>query len=166
MAEAIALIDYGAGNLQSVHNALRAAGAERVAVTADPKLVRGARRIVLPGVGSFKACMEGLAAIPGMIGALEKRVLADGVPFLGVCVGMQLMAERGLEHGETPGLGWIEGQVSLSSAPIARSRSRTWGGTTCRRHRTTMGHSWSSPAKPIFCTRTTSCPTMAAISPR
>jgi glutamine amidotransferase len=113
MAEAIALIDYGAGNLQSVHNALRAAGAERVAVTADPKLVRGARRIVLPGVGSFKACMEGLAAIPGMIGALEKRVLADGVPFLGVCVGMQLMAERGLEHGETPGLGWIEGQVEL-----------------------------------------------------
>ena len=111
MAEAIALIDYGAGNLQSVHNALRAAGAERVAVTADPKIVRGAQRIVLPGVGSFKACMEGLSAIPGMVEALEKRVLQDGVPFLGVCVGMQLMAERGLEFGETPGLGWIEGQV-------------------------------------------------------
>jgi glutamine amidotransferase len=111
VAEAIALIDYGAGNLQSVHNALRAAGAERVAVTADPKIVRGAQRIVLPGVGSFKACMEGLSAIPGMVEALEKRVLQDGVPFLGVCVGMQLMAERGLEFGETAGLGWIEGQV-------------------------------------------------------
>ena len=111
MADAIALIDYGAGNLHSVHNALKAAGAERVAVTADPMIVRGARRIVLPGVGSFKACMNGLGAIPGMVEALEKRVLADGVPFLGVCVGMQLMAERGLEFGEMPGLGWIEGQV-------------------------------------------------------
>lgn len=111
MAEAIALIDYGAGNLQSVHNALKAAGAERVAVTADPEIVRGARRIVLPGVGSFKACMEGLRAITGMIDALEKRVIEDGVPFLGVCVGMQLMATRGLEFGETPGLGWIDGQV-------------------------------------------------------
>ena len=111
MADAIALIDYGAGNLHSVHNALKAAGAERVAVTADPNIVRGARRVVLPGVGSFKACMEGLQAIPGMVDALEKRVLKDGVPFLGVCVGMQLMADRGLEHGETSGLGWIAGQV-------------------------------------------------------
>lgn len=117
MAEAIALIDYGAGNLQSVHNALKAAGAERVAVTADPKLVRGARRVVLPGVGSFKACMSGLSAIPGMIEALEMRVLGDGVPFLGVCVGMQLMAERGLEFGEAAGLGWIAGQVE----PIERT---------------------------------------------
>lgn len=111
MADAIALIDYGAGNLHSVHNALKAAGAERVAVTADPNIVLGARHIVLPGVGSFKACMEGLSAIPGMVEALEQRVLEDGVPFLGVCVGMQLMAERGLEFGEAPGLGWIEGQV-------------------------------------------------------
>ena len=111
MADAIALIDYGAGNLHSVHNALKAAGAERVAVTADPNIVRGARHIVLPGVGSFKACMDGLAAIPGLVEALEKRVLLDGVPFLGVCVGMQLMATSGLEFGETAGLGWIEGQV-------------------------------------------------------
>jgi glutamine amidotransferase len=111
MAEAIALIDYGAGNLQSVHNALKAAGAERIAVTADPAIVRGAKRIVLPGVGSFKACMEGLRSIEGMVEALETRVLGDGVPFLGVCVGMQLMATRGLEFGATPGLGWIEGQV-------------------------------------------------------
>ena len=101
------------GNLHSVHNALRAAGAEHVAVTADPDLVHGARRIVLPGVGSFRACYEGLTGIPGMVEALEERVLKHGVPFLGICVGMQLLATRGLEFGETPGLGWIEGEVKL-----------------------------------------------------
>ena len=111
MAEAIALIDYGAGNLHSVHNALIAAGAERVAVTADPAIVRGARRIVLPGVGSFKACADGLNAIPGLVETLDERVIAGGVPFLGVCVGMQLLATRGLEHGSTDGLGWIAGEV-------------------------------------------------------
>jgi glutamine amidotransferase len=113
VAEAIALIDYGAGNLHSVHNALIAAGAERVAVTADPEIVRGARRIVLPGVGSFGACAAGLNAIEGMVEALEERVLGDGVPFLGVCVGMQLLATSGHEHGVTPGLGWIPGEVRL-----------------------------------------------------
>ncbi len=113
MAEAIALIDYGAGNLHSVHNALMAAGAERVAVTADPDLVLGAQRIVLPGVGAFGACAAGLFGIPGMAEALEQRVMRDGVPFLGICVGMQLMATRGLEHGETRGLGWIAGDVKL-----------------------------------------------------
>jgi glutamine amidotransferase len=112
MAEAIALIDYGAGNLHSVHNALKAAGAERVHLTADPVLVRGARRIVLPGVGSFKACAEGLRSVPGLVAALEERVLTDGVPFLGVCVGMQLLATTGHEHGNTPGLGWIAGEVT------------------------------------------------------
>lgn len=117
MADAIALIDYGAGNLHSVHNALKAAGAERVAVTADPEIVRGAQRIILPGVGSFRACAEGLKAIPELVEALEERVLQGGVPFLGICVGMQLMAERGLEHGVTEGLGWIEGQVE----PIERT---------------------------------------------
>ncbi len=111
MAEAIALVDYGAGNLHSVHNALLAAGAGHVHVTADPAIVRGARRIVLPGVGSFKACAEGLRAIPGMVEALEERVIEAGVPFLGVCVGMQLLATRGVEHGATAGLGWIEGDV-------------------------------------------------------
>jgi glutamine amidotransferase len=117
VAEALALIDYGAGNLHSVESALRAAGAERVTVTADPDLVLGAQRIVLPGVGSFRACMEGLAAIEGLIEALERRVLQDGVPFLGVCVGMQLLATRGREHGVTEGLGWIAGEV----APIERT---------------------------------------------
>ena len=111
MAEAIALIDYGAGNLHSVKNALGAAGAEHIAVTADPDLVRGAQRIVLPGVGSFRACYEGLTSIPGMVEALEERVLEHGVPFLGICVGLQLLATRGLEHGECPGLDWIAGDV-------------------------------------------------------
>ncbi|MCB2088881.1 MAG: imidazole glycerol phosphate synthase subunit HisH [Sphingomonadaceae bacterium] len=113
MAEALALIDYGAGNLHSVHNALMAAGAQHVTVTADPKLVLGAKRIVLPGVGSYKACMKGLDAIPGLVEALEERVLEDGVPFLGICVGMQLLATQGVEHGITCGLGWIPGEVRM-----------------------------------------------------
>ena len=117
MAEAIALIDYGAGNLHSVHNALIAAGAERVAVTSEPEIVRGARRIVLPGVGSFKACADGLWAIPGLVETIEERVIAQGVPFLGVCVGMQLLASRGLEHGTTEGLGWIPGEVRAIEPP-------------------------------------------------
>lgn len=113
MAEAIALIDYGAGNLHSVHNALKAAGAEHVTVTDDPALVRGAHRIVLPGVGAFKACRDGLWHIPGMVEALEERVIEDGVPFLGICVGMQLLATHGLEHGSHKGLGWVPGEVKL-----------------------------------------------------
>jgi imidazole glycerol-phosphate synthase subunit HisH len=111
----LALIDYGAGNLHSVNNALRAAGAAKIAITDDPEAVRRAERIVLPGVGAFGACARGLRAIPGMIEALEERVLGGGAPFLGVCVGMQLMATRGLERGEHAGLGWIAGEV----APIA-----------------------------------------------
>jgi glutamine amidotransferase len=111
MSDPIALIDYGAGNLHSVNNALKAAGAQSVMVTADPELVLRAKRIVLPGVGSFRACMEGLSAIEGLVDAIEDRVMGDGVPFLGICVGMQLLASRGLEHGECPGLNWIKGEV-------------------------------------------------------
>ncbi|NBC35146.1 imidazole glycerol phosphate synthase subunit HisH [Novosphingobium sp. FSY-8] len=111
MAEVLALIDYGAGNLHSVANALKAAGAQGVRVTADPEVVRGADRIVLPGVGSFRACAEGLRAIPGLIAAMEERVLEGGAPFLGICVGMQLLATQGVEHGVTQGLGWIGGEV-------------------------------------------------------
>ena len=91
----LALIDYGAGNLQSVRNALKAAGAEDVVVTADPDAVRHADRIVLPGVGAFAHCMIALTAIDGMVDALNDRVIAQGHPFLGICVGMQLMAEAG-----------------------------------------------------------------------
>ncbi|MBC2652699.1 imidazole glycerol phosphate synthase subunit HisH [Novosphingobium aerophilum] len=113
MAEVLALIDYGAGNLHSVANALKAAGATGVAVTADPDVVRAADRIVLPGVGSFRACAEGLRAIPGLVAAMEERVQVGGAPFLGICVGMQLLASRGVEHGITAGLDWIAGEVRL-----------------------------------------------------
>jgi glutamine amidotransferase len=96
----VALIDYGAGNLHSVHNALKAAGAEGLTITADPDVVARADRIVLPGVGAFGACARGLRAIDGMVAAIEQRVLQAGMPFLGVCVGMQLMAStrRGTGH--------------------------------------------------------------------
>ncbi len=111
MGREVALIDYGAGNLHSVENALRAAGAGDVAVTADPEVVLGAERIVLPGVGAFAACMNALSAIPGMIGAMEEVVRDHGRPFLGICVGMQLLADAGEEHGRCAGLGWIGGTV-------------------------------------------------------
>jgi imidazole glycerol-phosphate synthase subunit HisH len=107
----IALIDYGAGNLQSVRNALKAAGAKKVIVTADTEVVSRADRIVLPGVGAFAACMSALRAIDGMVEAMEARVHDGGVPFLGICVGMQLLADAGVEHGTHPGLGWIGGTV-------------------------------------------------------
>ncbi len=113
MAEVLALVDYGAGNLHSVANALKAAGAGSVTITANPDVVRAADRIVLPGVGSFKACAEALRAVPGLVEAMAERVHVGGAPFLGICVGMQLLATSGAEHGGTPGLGWIGGEVRL-----------------------------------------------------
>ncbi|MGB3470796.1 MAG: imidazole glycerol phosphate synthase subunit HisH [Erythrobacter sp.] len=110
--EVTALVDYGAGNLHSVHNALKAAGAN-VTVTADANVVRAADRIVLPGVGAFQACADGLRAVPGMIEAMTERVHVGGAPFLGICVGMQLLGQRGLEYGTHKGLGWIAGEVRL-----------------------------------------------------
>jgi len=107
----LALIDYGAGNLRSVENALLAAGARDVFVTADPETVRAADRIVLPGVGAFGACMGALSALPGMVETLNERVIGRGTPFLGICVGMQLMADTGEEMGVHAGLGWIGGTV-------------------------------------------------------
>ena len=104
------VIDYGSGNLRSAAKALAAAGAD-VAVSADPAAVAAAERIVLPGVGAFADCRAGLDRLPGMVEALERAVRRQGRPFLGICVGMQLMAEAGLEHGRHPGLGWIEGEV-------------------------------------------------------
>jgi glutamine amidotransferase len=124
----LALIDYGAGNLRSVENALRAAGATDVSVTADPEIVRKADRVVLPGVGAFRACMGALSAVPGMVDALNQRVIREGIPFLGVCVGMQLMADAGEEFGTHPGLGWIGGTVArLAPAdPEARVPHMGW----------------------------------------
>jgi glutamine amidotransferase len=111
MAERVALIDYGAGNLRSVQNALKAAGAPDVLVTADPETVRAADRIVLPGVGAFAACMKALTAIDGMVDAMAEAATERARPFLGICVGMQLLADAGEEHGRHPGLGWIGGTV-------------------------------------------------------
>ena len=124
----LALIDYGAGNLHSVANALKAAGAHDVAITADPDLVRGADRIVLPGVGAFGACAAALRGVPGMVDALDQRVRRDGVPFLGICVGMQLMAETGEEMGEHVGLGWIKGRIRRLSPsdPAAKVPHMGW----------------------------------------
>ena len=114
----LALIDYGAGNLHSVHNALKAAGAGDVHVTADPDVVAKADRIVLPGVGAFAHCMEALSAIDGMVAAMEQRVRVEGTPFLGICVGMQLLADAGVEHKTTRGLGWISGTVRAIAPAI------------------------------------------------
>lgn len=127
----IALIDYGAGNLQSVKNALKAAGASDVAVTADPDIVAKADRIVLPGVGAFAHCMGALSAIDGMIDAMDSRVRGDGAPFLGICVGMQLLADAGVEHGTTQGLGWIGGTVrAIEPAPEIKIPHMGWNDVT------------------------------------
>ncbi len=111
----VAIVDYGSGNLHSAAKALERAaldlGAPRIAVTSDPEIVRTADRVVLPGVGAFADCRRGLDAVPGMVEALQEAVHQRGRPFLGICVGLQLLAERGLEHGETAGLGWIKGEV-------------------------------------------------------
>jgi len=117
--ERIAVVDPGSGNLASVQRALDRSAADadipiRVTVTRDAAEVAAADRIVLPGQGAFAACMRGLTSLPGMVDALNARVAA-GTPLLGICVGMQVMAERGLEHGATPGLGWIAGEM----APMA-----------------------------------------------
>jgi imidazole glycerol-phosphate synthase subunit HisH len=109
-----ALIDYGSGNIASAAKALaRAAGDTRheISVTADPDRVRHADRIVLPGVGAFADCMRGLRAVPGLVEALDESVIQKGKPFLGICVGMQLMARDGREFGVHKGLGWIDGEV-------------------------------------------------------
>ena len=119
MTGPVALIDYGAGNLQSVKNALKAAGAEDIRVTHDPAKVLSADRIVLPGVGAFAHCMDALSAIPGMVEALNEATGPGAKPFLGICVGMQLMADAGEEHGRHSGLGWVKGTVRLIEAADA-----------------------------------------------
>ncbi|MEZ5852685.1 MAG: imidazole glycerol phosphate synthase subunit HisH [Hyphomicrobiaceae bacterium] len=114
--QTVAIIDYGSGNLHSAAKAFERAAtdsgiAAKILVTSDAKDVEQADRVVLPGVGAFADCKRGLDAVPGMRQALEKVVHYEGRPFLGICVGMQLMADRGLEHEVTEGLGWIPGEV-------------------------------------------------------
>lgn len=121
----VAIIDCGSGNLRSAAKALAFAGDAagvrgEVIVTRDAQTVRAAERVVLPGQGAFRACMEGLNEIPGMRDALEEAVREKAKPFLGICIGMQVMAETGLEHGVTQGLGWIEGSV----VPIEPTEAR------------------------------------------
>ena len=120
----LTLIDYGSGNLHSANRALieaaRLSGDDtEIVITADATLVARADRVVLPGVGHFASCAEGLRACDGMVEALEEAVMTRGVPFLGICVGMQLLAEEGLEDGHTSGLGWIPGTVARIVAAVA-----------------------------------------------
>jgi glutamine amidotransferase len=130
--QSVALIDYGSGNLRSAEKALvRAAdGRADIVVTSDPDRVAGADRIVLPGVGAFAACMRALGERPGLIEAMTVAVKQRGAPFLGVCVGMQLLASRGLEFGETPGLDWIAGDVRRiePNDPAAKVPHMGWNG--------------------------------------
>jgi glutamine amidotransferase len=111
----VAIIDYGSGNLHSAAKAFERAAresGETIVVTSDPNAVAGAERIVLPGVGAFADCKRGLDAVPGMVEALNDEVVRRGKPFLGICVGCQLMAQRGLEKEVVAGLGWIAGDVA------------------------------------------------------
>ncbi len=119
----VVVVDYGSGNLASASRALALAAsrlglAAEVSITADPLVVAAADRIVLPGQGAFADCARGLSGIGGLRAAVERATDA-GVPFLGICVGMQLMARRGLEHEVTPGFGWIEGEITAMTPPAA-----------------------------------------------
>ncbi|MEZ5855961.1 MAG: imidazole glycerol phosphate synthase subunit HisH [Hyphomicrobiaceae bacterium] len=114
----VAIIDYGSGNLHSAGKAFERAASEggheaRIEVTSDPAVVRAADRVVLPGVGAFADCKRGLDCVRGMREALEETVRVKQRPFLGICVGQQLLASRGLEHVVTEGLGWIAGEVRI-----------------------------------------------------
>lgn len=136
----VAIIDYGSGNLHSaakaVERAARDSGlAMSVLVTADPDMLRTAERLVLPGVGAFKDCRDGLMAVPGLWQTLEDEAVNKGKPFLGICVGMQLMASRGLEHDVTAGFGWIPGDVTpiTPRAPSCKIPHMGWNTLDCRR---------------------------------
>ncbi|PYD76058.1 imidazole glycerol phosphate synthase subunit HisH [Novacetimonas pomaceti] len=130
LPQSIVVIDYNGGNLASAARALTRAAqdcgiAANVTITADPHDVLSADRIVLPGQGAFADCAAGLSARPGLRDAIVAATDA-GTPFLGICVGMQLMAQRGLEHGVTPGFGWIRGDIGLMSAPGLRLPQMGW----------------------------------------
>jgi imidazole glycerol-phosphate synthase subunit HisH len=126
----VAVVDYGSGNLTSASRALALAADRQgldaeVRVTADADYVRGADRIVLPGQGAFADCSRGLDAVAGMHQAIEAATAA-GTPFLGICVGMQLMAQRGLEHKVTPGFGWIAGEIAEMQVAKLRLPQMGW----------------------------------------
>lgn len=143
----VAIIDYGSGNLHSAQKAFERAAADadlnhQVSVTADPNVVASADWIVLPGVGAFADCKRGLESRSGMIEALEEAVIQKGRPFLGICVGMQLLAARGLEHEVSAGLGWIAGDVVAIEPSDPQLRIPHMGWNTmqvCRDHPTLAG---------------------------
>ena len=125
----VALVDYDSGNLHSARKALELTGRElgaRIMVTKDPDIVAGADRIVLPGDGAFPACRAALDAVPGRAEALEQAVLRRAVPFLGICVGMQMLASAGHEYRPTPGLDWIPGQVEAIRPPGLKVPHMGW----------------------------------------
>jgi glutamine amidotransferase len=136
----VAIVDYRSGNLHSAAKAFERAAREQglseaIVVTSDPAAVARADRVVLPGVGAFADCRRGLDAVPGMVAALEESVRGRGRPFLGICVGMQLMAERGREYEVTPGLGWIPGEVDriAPSDPDLKIPHMGWNTLDARR---------------------------------
>jgi glutamine amidotransferase len=136
----VAIIDYGSGNLHSAAKAFERAAresghAQPISVTSDPEAVRRADRVVLPGVGAFADCRRGLDRLPGMVEALDETVLRHGRPFLGICVGMQLMAERGREYEMTQGLGWIAGEVCRISPSDPGLKIPHMGWNTLNEHR-------------------------------
>ena len=131
----VAIVDYGSGNLHSAAKAFERAAREldaamAIRVTSDPAQVAAAARVVLPGVGAFADCRRGLDEIPGMVEALNENVLQRGRPFFGICVGMQLMAERGREYQVTPGLGWIAGEVDRIAPSDAKLKIPHMGWNT------------------------------------
>jgi imidazole glycerol-phosphate synthase subunit HisH len=135
-----AIIDYGSGNLHSAHKAFERAARDSglnspVVVTSDPDFVRRADRIVLPGVGAFADCKRGLAAVPGMIEAMTEAVRGRGQPFLGICVGMQLMSGRGLEKDITAGLGWVPGDIGVIEPDGPSLKIPHMGWNTLNRHK-------------------------------
>lgn len=147
MTETVAVIDYGSGNLRSAAKALERAAHDaalpaRIVVTADPDAVSRADRVVLPGVGAFADCMAGLSAVDGLKDALVDSVIAKRRPFLGICVGMQLMAEAGVEFGRHAGLGWLKGEVTRLDPPDAALKIPHMGWNTLaltRDHPVTAG---------------------------
>jgi len=136
----VAIVDYGSGNLHSAAKAFERAAREEglaqpILVTSDPEEVRRAERVVLPGVGAFADCRRGLDGVEGMLEALDDSVRRRGRPFLGICVGMQLMAERGREYVVTQGLGWIPGEVERITPcdPTLKIPHMGWNTLTARR---------------------------------
>ncbi|MBU6448286.1 MAG: imidazole glycerol phosphate synthase subunit HisH [Rhodospirillales bacterium] len=130
MSLRVAVIDYQSGNLASAARGLELAAAHReiavdVTITSHPEELKRADKIVLPGQGAFADCATGLSGVDGLKNALLERVAA-GVPFLGICVGMQFMAERGLEHAVTPGFGWIRGEIAKMDVGSARLPHMGW----------------------------------------